>query len=309
MENDSNLTSHDHANDVTHSATHASNIAATFISMYLLIATLYYAVERHSAAKRLQRVCNVQCTCASFLLAVQTLLVEINVHKGETRALCALMSSVQNLIATATRALVFSGLWMRQNAVAGGGGGRKPMTSSVLAAIVVTAIVQGATRVVGSATSIVETTTGCFMSTPRPYVAVIASMVTASWSCIQFVLLRLTTRPLVRQIEVEKRMGRSAGRLRAVVIRLRACACVCILADLSFLVAFHVFRQIDHLNHLYLSSNYNLITYLLATLLSFIDYRQRIFPFCTDFSSSSSSPSHRDHRPFSITAATNTSSS
>ncbi|XP_078483050.1 uncharacterized protein LOC144743353 [Ciona intestinalis] len=247
-------------------------------SAYLLVATIYYQ-KRHAKRKCCS---NALFIAASVILLIESAWFETEVlQTSSTSLFCTAYYAINATSATLIRTLVYGVLWLRQKELY-----RNTVThlhnkcvaimgKIILAGIVIFGVCQVAVLLV---TPQIGTEHGCVTSKPAPVVKILTPVVFTTYSLFQFLLLGLTLYPVVQHMcgKAEQRNQRA---LEAVVVRLSVCTFVCVVCDISFMIATIKRNQSMPYNFIPIAFAFNSLINLFVSLCSFVDYEWRLCPF------------------------------
>lgn len=258
-------------------------------ALYLTIVTSLYAVRcRHS--RGFVRVCNVVNGGGASLLFLNVALVAAHSLLFPGSACYGVYVS-DIAIGTIDRALVYLALWTRQDAVNGKTSRalRKITVERRLSKVVLAGIVlsSAAQIIVLTATPYNPGWIVCDVtatSDTSPLIRLLAPLVFSTWIVFQLLLLLLTLLPLLRHIRAPPARPARHGRFRHVVMRLCACALVCVACDALFVLVVRACTDVTkrYFDFVPLCYSLNATINLYASLLSYVNYRQRLWPLHLD---------------------------
>ena len=253
-------------------------------AIYLTVVTVRHATKRPEG-KKFARKCNFICAGASVLLCSELTLMFVHIAIFRTRALCAGMYVSNVALGSLVRMIIYVGLWQRQEAVnrnktdaADARRWRRYLSKFVLFGIVASSVTQTVTLSQWRHTELRGEL--CSKGQAPAALRQLTPYVFSTWILFQVLLLLLTVLPLVRYVRSSAEVRRSSGRIRTVIVRLSTCAAVCVAVDGVFLVVVRTCSAADeYFNFVPLCYCCNSAIHMYATIFSFANFRERLWPF------------------------------
>ena len=269
---------HNHSTDI---GEHVTVITLVVISVYLMIVTLFYYCK-HSLSQL--RLIDWLICVTPVLVLVQCCWFEVEISMTQhTTTFCTVYTVINVGLATAIRTLIYSVLWIRQRSIYKG-----PLQNTNTTATRISWITLGGILFFSLCQIIIfgfvsqkPVPGGCESEELSLALEVILPLVFTCTSMFQFILLGLTLYPVVKQLR-ERNINSRKGQLKTVAVRLCISTAVCFFVDILFIIILQLKPADASISYLPICYAFNTLVNTIATLCSFANYRQRLWPFGKD---------------------------
>jgi len=249
-------------------------------AIYLSAVTCFYTASKREE-KLFLKVCNyISATASTFLCSQLTLLVVHNII-FQSKRICHQIYVTNIILGTCVRMMIYLGLWVRQNAINSSTLDISLKEIYLSRVVLFGIIINSFFQIIVLSFIPHQTVPGlvCQAQKAQYPISSLAPVTFSTWIILQLLLLALTLLPFINYLRSSLEIQRSFKKIKTVIIRLCLCAVVCIISDSIFLVIVKVISLGHGFSFVPLCYCCNSAINLYATIFSFVNYKQRLWPF------------------------------
>ena len=272
----SSVTNSSHFGNET--AEHVIAISLMCVSAYLATVSFFYC-NKHSIVKL--RKTDSLISVATVMLFFECCWFEIEIAiTHHSMSFCTAYTVVNVAIATTIRIIIYVILWLRQQCVYNGPLLQDNRKASIISKITLVGILTfGFSQIILlSITPQHPVDGGCVSEKLSPEIKILVPLVFSLSSGFQLVLLGLTIYPVIQQIK-EGTIASSKDQLKTIAARLCICTSICTFVDLLFIAIIQRKPSDAPISFIPICYAFNTVVNTTTTLCSFVNYKQRLWPF------------------------------